>query len=132
MPERHKASNKMRAATSLLLGTCCLSAVTAQTLPLRHGKYVVESSSCSDAPNAAILHWDGAGFSGAHSSQCTSHSTHLSDGSYRVTTACMAVGDGSPAPSKARAEVAITVRRISDTKFVISSNPDRTYRWCRP
>jgi hypothetical protein len=45
-----------------------------QPLPLKHGVYV-RGKSCTDPANAEILNWDGVGFSGAHSSHCTSQVT---------------------------------------------------------
>ena len=124
-------SNSMYAG-QLLSALCLGSVAVAQTLPLRHGVYVLASSKCSDAPNAASTVWDGIGFTGAHSSRCNSHITLLPNGSYRVSTKCTALGDGTPDPVAANSEDIMTLQHASSTKFVEikDTGVEISYRWC--
>ncbi len=123
--------NSVNAVT--LLATLCLASVAfAQTLPIRSGVYVLESSKCNDAPNAAIIIWDGIGFSGAHSGHCTSHINPLPNGRYQVSTKCTALGDGTPDAASAHLEDVVTVDHVSSSKFTVikATGAQASYRWC--
>ena len=89
-------------------------------------------TSGADAPNAAITVWDGVGFSDAHSSGCTSDIARLPDGTYRVSTACTALGDGTPNSTGAPFKDTMTLKRLSSTKFVLTKakGVKTKYRWC--
>jgi hypothetical protein len=108
------------------------STVLAQTLPIRHGQYVVSSVKCSDAPNAAILVWDGKGFSGAHSSACTSSANRRPDGRYDVATACTALGDGTPSAAGSEVKDSMILKTLSSKTFIVTKANvhDLSYRWC--
>jgi hypothetical protein len=54
-------------------------------LLLKHGIYV-RGKLCKDAANAEILFWDGIGFSGAHSSKCTSLVLHREGTRFQIET----------------------------------------------
>ena len=125
-------NNSMHALATLGLALLFTSVAVAQTLPLRHGVYVLESSKCDDAPDAAISVWDGVGFSGAHSSGCTSNISNLADGSYRVSTKCTALGDGTPDQAGANFEEMMTLKHVSSTKFTATkaTGAEMPYRWC--
>jgi hypothetical protein len=79
-------------------------------LSLRHGRYV-RGASCKDAANAEILVWDGVGFSGAHSSQCTSQVTHRGK----------RFGDGSSNAAASDYGDSFSLNRLSRKA---------AYRWC--
>ena len=66
-----------------------------QELTIDPGVYVREPASCKSAPNAAILLWDGVGFSGPHSSKCKSTVLSKRGRQYEISTSCAALGDGS-------------------------------------
>lgn len=74
----------------------CLAAIQASQdatpLPLKHGVYIQKAFACKGAPNAAIRVWDGAGFSGAHSSQFRSRIVSHKGGSVRMSTTSTARG----------------------------------------
>lgn len=99
---------------------------------LKHGIYVRENTPCKSAPNAAIIEWDGIGFSGAHSSKCISRVMSRSGQVLQVRTSCSALGDGSPHlhGSEGNQEFALTV--LSSVRFEIrkESRDQGTYRWC--
>ncbi len=99
-------------------------------LSLKPGLYVREPLECKDAPNAAILLWDGVGFSGAHSSKCTSRLVSQHGKQFHVKTACSALGDGTPDSSGYVDNVWLT--RLSNTRFTLrkESGPEGSYRWC--
>jgi hypothetical protein len=101
-----------------------------QPLSLKHGMYV-RGASCDDAANAEILSWDGVGFSGAHSSQCTSTITRQG-GRFRVVTACAALGDGSSNASASAYKDLFSLNRLSSTRFELFRKDQKkaTYRWC--
>ena len=101
-------------------------------LALKHGIYVREKAPCKGAPNAAILSWDGAGFSGAHSSKCTSRVLSRSGQMFRVSTTCSALGDGSPNPQGSESADSFMLTLLSSTRFEIrkESHDQGTYRWC--
>jgi hypothetical protein len=99
-------------------------------LPLRHGVYV-RGKSCTDPANAEILNWDGVGFSGAHSSQCTSQVT-ASGGRFLVKNTCASVGDGSPSTAAGAFEDAFSLKVLSSRRFELFKKNQKkaTYRWC--
>jgi hypothetical protein len=101
-------------------------------LSLRHGVYVRSETPCKDAPNAAIIVWDGSEFSGAHSSKCTSHVNHRDGSRFQISTSCLAQGDGSPNPSGLASVDSFLLNRLSLRSFQMlkSKQPDATYRWC--
>lgn len=101
-------------------------------MSLRHGIYVDQSVSCKEAPLASMRSWDGVGFSGPHSSRCTSQMVNHHGNEFRVTTSCAALGDGTPTPSGKVDVETITVTQLSHVSFESSSatKPKMTYRWC--
>jgi hypothetical protein len=103
-----------------------------QHLPIKRGIYVREPAQCKDAPNAAIMSWDGVGLSGPHSSKCTSRVLHKSGGEYEISTSCSSLGDGSPNPTGTPFVESIVLTWLSDTQFTIAKDnqPQGTYRWC--
>ena len=129
---KHPVPGLLHMAMALLSVLCTSATAIAQDLPIRHGIYVVDSWKCTDAPNAGIVVWDGIGFSGAHSSGCTSHVAPMPNGSYRVATACTALGDGTPDPAGAAFEDMMILKRFSSTKFTVTkaTGVEMKYRWC--
>lgn len=103
-----------------------------QPLVLKHGVYV-RGPSCKDAPNAEMLVWDGKGFSGAHSSQCTSEIMRQSGARFQVKTTCLALGDGAPNPSGFEYTDSFLLNRLSSTLFeqLKENHTKATFRWCR-
>jgi hypothetical protein len=102
-----------------------------QPLSLKHGLYM-RGRLCKGAPNAEILAWDGSGFSGAHSSQCTSQAQHQNGARYQIKTTCLKLGDGTPNPSGSPSEDSFVLNRISSTHFQVSKEnlPAANFRWC--
>jgi hypothetical protein len=100
-------------------------------LSLKHGIYI-RGKSCKNAPNAEILVWDGIGFSGAHSTQCTSQAQHQSGARFQIKTTCEKLGDGTPNSSGSSYEDSFVLNRISNTHFEVSkeNRPTATFRWC--
>jgi hypothetical protein len=101
-------------------------------LSLKHGAYVREPYRCGGQPNAAILSWDGVGFSGAHSTRCTTRVLSRQDNRYQLSTACAALGDGSSNPSGHPDVGTFSLTRLSNARFVVVKEPatQGTYRWC--
>lgn len=103
-------------------------AALASPLPLARGDYVIAGQSCREAPFAAMMRFDGRGFSGPHASQCTSVVLSRAGKAYRVRTTCNALGDGTRTRPSAILE-RYTV--ISSTRFVSGSGAGAlTYRLC--
>jgi hypothetical protein len=103
-----------------------------QPLSLKHGVYVRENTPCKGAPNAAILFWDGIGFSGAHSSKCTSRVLRRNGTQFQITTACSALGDGSPIAPGHEDVDSFWLTRLSSTRFGVRKEHEAqgNYRWC--
>jgi hypothetical protein len=103
-----------------------------QQITLKHGVYVRQETPCKDAPNAAIISWDGVGFSGAHSSKCTSRVVHTDGMQFRVNTTCSALGDGSPNPAGHDYVDSFLLTQLSNTRFEVlrKSQGKNAYRWC--
>jgi hypothetical protein len=101
-----------------------------QPFQLKHGVYV-RGKSCTDAANAEILNWDGVGFSGAHSSHCTSQVTPQGT-LFLVKNTCAAAGDGSPNAAAAGYEDSFSLNILSSRRFELFRRHQRkaTYRWC--
>jgi hypothetical protein len=101
-----------------------------QPLPLKHGVYV-RGKSCTDPANAEILNWDGVGFSGAHSSRCTSQVTPQGK-RFLVKNTCAAAGDGSPNAAAADYEDSFSLNILSSRRFEFFKKNQKkaTYRWC--
>jgi hypothetical protein len=101
-----------------------------QPLPLKHGVYV-RGKSCTDPANAEILNWDGVGFSGAHSSRCTSQVTAQGE-RFLVKNTCAAVGDGSPNATAGALEDSFSLKVLSSRRFELYKKNQRkaAYRWC--
>jgi hypothetical protein len=83
---------------------------------------------CEDPPNAKMLVWDGVGFSGAHSSQCTARIKELTGGRFGIANTCLAAGDGSVS-SQAPADTFV-MKRLSRTSFVKLEEKPVRYHWC--
>jgi hypothetical protein len=122
---------------AMLLAACISPPFAAlsqdQQLTIKHGVYVREPAQCKDAPNAAILSWDGVGFSGAHSNKCTSTVLRKSGKKYEISTSCSALGDGSPNPIGTPFVESAVLTWQSNTQFMITkgNQPEGMYRWCR-
>jgi hypothetical protein len=101
-------------------------------LSLKHGVYVRAEAPCRGAPNAAILSWNGAGFSGAHSSQCKSQVAHQEGTRFAINTTCAAQGDGLPNKAGSDNTDSFVLNRLSRSRFeFIKDGQDKaTYRWC--
>lgn len=99
-------------------------------LSLKHGTYVLETSNCQGPAFAAMISWDGVGFSGPHSARCTSRVLSRHGDQFSVNTSCAALGDGSPDRSGYVDTISLT--RLSSTRFMISkeNEPQGKYRWC--
>ena len=112
-----------------VLGTVRLSAETT-SLSLKHGVYVIAAERCHGAPNATILFWDGIGFSGAHSSRCTSKIQPQHGARFKVDTTCAGLGDGSDSSPESPVDSFI-LKRLSAARFeIVQGSETRTYRWC--
>jgi hypothetical protein len=118
----------------LLFGAVSNHALAQDELSLKHGTYVLEGTGCKEPPFAAMMSWDGAGFSGPHDSRCTSSVLSHHGSEYRVRTTCAAQGDGSPNPSGRPEVETFSLTRLSSTRFSIAEGkqPQSTYRWCSP
>ena len=122
--------NQMRRTTFTLLSFALVAFPQSLQLTLKPGAFMREPYACKDAPNAAIRVWDGAAFSGAHSSKCTTRVLSRQGEQFRISTSCSALGDGTPDTSAYTEEITIT--RRSDKSFVIlkEGQPEGIYRWC--
>jgi hypothetical protein len=126
-----KISHRMFATLGLVLFLApYASRADSPALQLKQGVYV--AGQCEHAPNAAILVWNGVGFSGAHSSQCVSKILSRRGSRFRVRTTCSAVGDGSPNASHADFVELVWLNRISDSHFELIKGAQEAidYRWC--
>ena len=85
--------------TSAWLLVPALALAQREQLPLKHGTYVLANIACKEPPLAAMMSWDGVGFSGPHASKCVSHVLSHHGSRFSVTTTCSALGDGTPNPS---------------------------------
>ncbi len=122
--------NQMRKISLAVLSFALLAFPQGLTLTLKPGVFVREPYACKDAPNAAIRVWDGAAFSGASSSKCTTRVLNRQGEQFRISTTCSAMGDGTPDNSNYAEELLLT--RQSDSRFSISrkGQPEGKYRWC--
>jgi len=123
--------NQMRKTTLAVLSFAVLAFPQGLTLTLQPGVFVREPYACNDAPNAAIRVWDGAAFSGAGSTRCTTRVLSRQGEQFRISTTCAALGNGAPDNSGYVEELLLT--RKSDSRFIISreGQPEGKYRWCR-
>lgn len=78
------------------------------------------------------MSWDGVGFSGVHSSKCTSSVLHKNGRKYEISTSCSSLGDGSPNPASAPFLESFVLTQLSGTQFVIAQDNQiqGKYRWC--
>ncbi len=107
--------SKLAAALMGAAGLC--QAASPATLPIAAGTYVVVGKApCKDAPLAGVTTFDGRAFLGPHSSDCTSTLLGRHGRSYRVSTECRALGDGTPATPFTQVQL---VRVDSRTRFAI-------------
>lgn len=119
---------------AIITSTCLLTTgliVAQQThFSLQHGDYVQEPLACKDAPFAAMMSWNGIGFSDPHSSQCRSRVATQSSNRYHLITTCAALGDGTPDNSGYVEK--FTVTRLSNKRFELTkaAKPAGIYRWC--
>ena len=119
----------MRAAWILVP---CFALAQHDELSLKRGTYVREGSECKEPPFAAMMSWDGIGFAGPHSSKCKTRVLSRHGNQFSVSTACNAIGDGTPKPSGQFDVEILSLVRLSNTRFVTSNEakPRATYRWC--
>lgn len=109
----------------------CIALSQNHPLSLKHGTYVREPYPCKEQPNAAIMSWDGIGFSGAHSSRCASRILSSHGNQFKLSTSCDALGDGSPNPSGRSYVDTFSLTRLSNTRFTLDkTKAPGTYRWC--
>ena len=110
----------------------CFALAQEDQLLLKHGTYVQEPNECKDPPLAAMMYWDGVGFSGPHSSACTSSVLSHHGKQFSVSTSCTSLGDGTPNPSGQPYVEAFSLARLSSARFVMSKDKQTqsTYRWC--
>ncbi len=99
-------------------------------LSLKHGTYVLADSGCADPPFAAMMFWNGTGFSGAHASKCTTHVLSHRGNHYKVSTTCTALGDGTPEPAGSEDAVTLSLTRVSDTTFTVDNGTHAPSRYC--
>jgi hypothetical protein len=76
-------------------------------LPLKHGYFVADGSTCEDPPNAALRHFDGKGLSGAHTRDCRIEVIAASGKTYEIAQSCLDAGAGPAPRSTERATVVI-------------------------
>ena len=112
-------------AAFLLLGVATVSqAATSALLPLDAGVYVVSTTTpCADAPLAGVARFDGLALSGPHESDCTSTVLSRQARTYRISTTCRALGDGSAATPTSQDQ---TVRVESRTRFAMVDHGTET------
>ena len=110
----------------------CLALADHDQLLLKHGTYVQEKYDCKEAPFAAMKTWDGIGFAGPHDSKCTTSVLSHHGNQFEISTGCSALGDGTPNPSGRVSVDRLSVIRLSNTSFTISTEakPKATFRWC--
>jgi len=117
--------------TLLLVAICVAGFAHAANapLPLKSGTYVVSSDKpCEDAAFADVIEFDVRSFHGPHEAQCQSTTLDQHGRSYRVSTTCRALGDGTAAtPSTFVRRVRITSR----STFVLTRDKaDDVYALC--
>ena len=122
---------------AILIGFCVAAAQAAHgaALPLEAGVYVRDGVPCHDAPFAALIQYDGASFSGPHSSDCTTTVVNRNGAkSYSLQTTCHAAGDGSAAAGSTEKET-LTVLSPSHLIFAHPTGlrvvDQAAYRLCR-
>jgi hypothetical protein len=99
------------------------------SLPLKAGTYVVSSDKpCADAAFADVMAFDGRSFAGPHDARCQSTTLDRQGRSYRVSTTCRALGDGTATmPSTVVRQLRITSR----SSFVLTrGNHEIDYALC--
>lgn len=121
----------MRIASALiaagLLLTTTAHATSNDLLPIERGTYVRDGADATDPPFVAMLAYDGSSFSGPHSSACTSTLLEHRDANYRVSTTCLADGDGTPAaPHTEQADIVVQ----STTRLRFSHGDDTAIYRC--
>ena len=101
-----------------------------ERLPLKHGNYVQESYSRTRPPFAAMMSWDGIGFSGSALKPMHNFVLVRYENRYSISTSCAALGDGSPDISKYVDSASVTL--VSNTRFQLSKRSGRAieFRWC--
>ncbi len=116
---------------AVLCGSCS-GLAQSTSFSLKRGTYVQKGTDCKDPPFASMMLWDGVGFSGAHSSKCTTHVLSHRGNHFEVGTTCSALGDGSPEPAGATDVTTLSLTRLSNTSFVLDGGDKGTssYRWC--
>jgi len=99
-------------------------------LDLNPGTYVDARYKCDGAPNATLLTWDGKGFSGAHSSICSTRVLSRTGNTFRIQTTCAAVGDGTPAVAVPSDEESLSL--LGGSGFILAgfSRGSNSYRLC--
>ena len=129
---KHESRLAKTIAIAVILSTPFMAVGQDRTLTLKPGLYVQQGSPCKDAPNAAIMSWDGVGFAGPHASQCTAHIVRTHGSRFQVSNSCSAQGDGSPTSAPSADVDTFLIIRLSDSRFELlkESNPQRTFRWC--
>ncbi len=89
-------STSLPALLGLFFFAGAATASTNSLVPIAAGTWVRDGTACQDAPFAAQFSFDGQAFAGPHASGCrTKVLSHDSD-SYRMSTTCTALGDGTP------------------------------------
>ena len=129
MTRRDVAAKRFALFATLMMP---LLAVAQDGLPaLQHGIYVAKPYPCKGAPNAAIRQWDGKGLSGAHSSQCTTRVLSRTGATYKLSTSCAAMGDGTPDSSGFKDVLTLTRRSMVSFDLIQPTATEQlAFRWC--
>jgi hypothetical protein len=94
---------------------------------LKPGIYVAKKTPCGDAPNAAILRYDGAGLSGAHTRACKARVLRRRASTFIVDQSCIGAGAGKAARVTDRQTVTVQ----DALTFAIGAGRSATsYRYC--
>lgn len=96
-------------------------------LPLKHGYFVADGSTCEDPPNAALRHFDGKGLSSAHTRDCRIEVIEAKGKAYEIAQSCVDAGAGPAPRSTERATVVIE----NNLEFSFKRAADEThYQYC--
>lgn len=95
--------------------------------PLKPGFYVADGADCKSPANAALLHYNGRGLSGAHSSACKASVRSRRGRIYTVVQSCIDSGSG-PAP-RSKESQQITVHDTARFTQTIAGRAT-SYHYC--
>lgn len=110
----------------------CASPAAAQpvggVLPLKHGAYVEEGSSCRSPAFAVLQSYDGRGIGDPHSRDCRLKVLGRRGGAITARNTCIDAGAG-PAP---RSSETLTLRLEGADRYALLTpgQPPARFRWC--